>query len=140
MLVKLARDELDTGDIRLHIDAGTCSILADPLFSKVLSYLIDNAVRHGKKTTEIRISLQYAGGYAVLFIEDNGAGIVPEDKEKIFEKGYGKYTGWGLFVAREILAANGMTIRETGEPGKGARFEIAVPQERVRFKTGAAAQ
>jgi signal transduction histidine kinase len=34
----------------------------------------------------------------------------------------------GLFLAREILSITGITIHETGKPGKGARFEITVPK------------
>ncbi|MEI7649966.1 MAG: hypothetical protein WCJ47_09710 [Methanomicrobiales archaeon] len=34
----------------------------------------------------------------------------------------------GLFLSREILAITGITLRENGEPGKGARFEITVPK------------
>ena len=37
-------------------------------------------------------------------------------------------TGMGLFLSREILAITGITLRENGEPGKGARFEITVPK------------
>jgi len=55
------------------------------------------------------------------------------EKEKIFNQGYGKNTGLGLFLSREILALTGMTIRETGTPGKGARFEILVPIGAYRF-------
>ena len=44
----------------------------------------------------------------------------------IFERGFGKNTGLGLAVSREILSITGITIIETGEPGKGARFEMAV--------------
>jgi signal transduction histidine kinase len=58
---------------------------------------------------------------------------VPLDlKEKIFDKGYGKHTGFGLFLAREILAITGITIHETGLYGKGARFEIKVPKGKYR--------
>ena len=35
---------------------------------------------------------------------------------------------FGLYLMREILAITGITIRETGEPGKGARFEMVVPK------------
>jgi len=38
-----------------------------------------------------------------------------------------------LFMAREILAITELTIRETGEPGKGARYEIHVPKRLFRF-------
>jgi signal transduction histidine kinase len=65
--------------------------------------------------------------------EDDGNGILAEEKEMIFERGYGKNTGMGLFLAREILDITGITIRETGEPGKGARFEMTVPEGAYRL-------
>ena len=68
----------------------------------------------------------------IINFEDNGVGIPTDEKEQIFERGYGKNTGLGLFLASEILSITGMTIRETGEPGKGARFEIAVPKDGYR--------
>ena len=61
-----------------------------------------------------------------------GRGI--DHKEKIFERGYGKNTGLGLFLVREILSLTDMTIRENGEPGKGARFEILVPKRMYRIR------
>jgi len=50
--------------------------------------------------------------------------------------GYGKHTGLGLALSREILAITGITIRETGTPGAGARFELRVPPENCRFGEG----
>ena len=49
-------------------------------------------------------------------------------KEQIFERGFGKNTGLGLALAREIITITGITITETGEPGKDARFEMKVPK------------
>jgi signal transduction histidine kinase len=72
----------------------------------------------------------------VLVVEDDGAGVPWPDKERIFERGFGRNTGLGLFLAREILASMGMTIAETGLPGHGARFEIRVPASRVRHRHG----
>jgi signal transduction histidine kinase len=66
------------------------------------------------------------GGLAIL-VDDNGIGIPDDHKELIFEKGYGKHTGFGLFLAREILAITGISLRETGVSGQGARFEMIVP-------------
>lgn len=131
--VHLACDEAALGSVPVRNDTAGISLFAEPLVYKVFAYLFDNAVRHGKKTTAIRLRVEKAGGSHLIFIEDDGAGIPPADKEKIFEHGFGKYTGWGLFTAREILAVNGMTIRETGEPGSGARFEITVPDDRIRI-------
>jgi signal transduction histidine kinase len=108
-------------------------IFADPLLGKVFFNLVDNAARHGGSVSTVRVSAEEkADGYAIIF-EDNGSGIADEDKEQIFERGFGKNTGMGLFLVREILAITGITIRETGKAGTGARFEIAVPRGAYRF-------
>jgi two-component system CheB/CheR fusion protein len=60
--------------------------------------------------------------------------VMPVEKEKIFERGYGKNTGLGLFLSRDILDITGITIKETGKPGKGARFEMTVPKEMWRIE------
>jgi hypothetical protein len=62
-------------------------------------------------------------------------GITAEEKEKIFERGFGQNAGHGLVISREILAIIGITIKETGEPGKEARIEIMV-QNGIRHSTG----
>ncbi|MDO9549918.1 MAG: PAS domain-containing sensor histidine kinase [Methanoregula sp.] len=104
------------------------TVLADPLIAGVFSTLADNAIRHGKTTTTLRFSgLEQDENY-VITCQDDGIGIPADHKEKIFESGYGQNTSLGLFLAREILAVTGIQIRETGEPGNGARFEITVPK------------
>ena len=45
----------------------------------------------------------------------------------VFERGYGRNTGLGLFLVREILGITGITIQETGVFGKGVAFEIHIP-------------
>jgi len=64
--------------------------------------------------------------------EDDGDGVASGEKEKIFERGFGKNTGLGLFLSREILSITGIMIRETGVPGKGARFEMTVHEGSLR--------
>lgn len=54
------------------------------------------------------------------------------EKSLIFKQGYGKNTGLGMFLIKEVLEIIGMTIKETGEPGKGARFEIEIPAGKFR--------
>jgi signal transduction histidine kinase len=94
---------------------------------------MDNAVRHGGKITTIRFYPEESDGNYCVICDDDGEGVAAQEKEKIFERGFGKNTGMGLFLVREILKITGMTIRETGEPGKGARFEIMVPKEAYRL-------
>jgi len=108
-------------------------IFGDLMLQKVFHNLIENSVRHGGGIREIRLhSCADAQGLTIVF-EDDGIGIPDEEKERIFERGYGKNTGLGLFLAREILSITGITIRETGETGKGARFEIRVPADAYRI-------
>jgi len=104
------------------------AIFADPMLEKVFFNLFDNAVRHGDHVTSIAVSCDRDGDNLVITVKDDGIGIPADLKEKIFEKGFGKHTGFGLFLAREILSITDMTIRETGVPGEGARFEIVVPE------------
>lgn len=116
------------------LPAGT-EIFVDPLITKVFYNLVDNAVRHGGKITTIRFSVQESGDDHIVVCEDDGDGVLADEKEKIFERGYGKNTGMGFFLAREILDITGITIRETGMPGKGARFEMTVPNRAYRMNT-----
>jgi signal transduction histidine kinase len=59
--------------------------------------------------------------------------IPAEYKEAILQRKFFKHTGFGLYLSQTILGITGMTIRENGEPGKGARFEILVPKGAFRF-------
>ncbi|MDD1685291.1 MAG: HAMP domain-containing histidine kinase, partial [Methanoregula sp.] len=126
-LVNRVTEDFDIKKVRITIDTGMASVLADPLVDRVFHHIFENALLHGEKTTEIRVSLQETGTGGLLVIENNGVGIPEAEKKRIFERGYGKGTGWGLFLARDILAVTGMTITETGEPQKGVRFEITLP-------------
>jgi signal transduction histidine kinase len=74
-------------------------------------------------------------GDAKITYRDDGTGIPADEKEKIFTKGFGKNTGLGLFLSREILSITGITIREKGEPGKGVEFEILIPHDMHRIST-----
>ncbi len=107
-------------------------IYADPIIRKVLTTLIENAVRHGKKITRIRFFCSQEENVVRIICEDDGIGIPLAEKEFIFDHGYGKHTGIGLFLSREILSITGLSIRECGESGEGARFEILVPAGKYR--------
>jgi signal transduction histidine kinase len=122
--------------LALLADLPHVEIFADPILNKVFYNLMDNAVRHGQKVSTITASAHEVPEGLLIFWEDDGVGIPADEKEKIFSKDYGKHTGLGLFLAREILSVTGITVKETGEPGRGARFEILVPTGSYRFNGG----
>jgi PAS domain S-box-containing protein len=128
-----AISHLDFLAISRTITLDNLEVYADTLFEKALFHLMQNTLTHGTGATGVRIGYQVIEGGLRLAIEDNGTGIPPDEKERIFERGYGKGDGFGLFLVREILSVTGMSIRESGEPGNGARFEITVPSDAYRF-------
>ena len=111
-------------------------IFADSLLVKVFYNLMDNSLRHGRHVTSMRFSGHEHAGYFILRYEDDGIGITEDEKESIFLEGNGRNTGLGLFLIREILALTGITIRENGKHGAGARFELLVPADGYRKKSG----
>lgn len=125
--LRIITEEFDPAPVRLSVSTEDLAVLADPLLPRAFLQLIENTVRHSGGATAISISAEYDGSTACIVVTDNGSGIPAADKERIFERGYGSGTGWGLFLTREILAITGITIRENGEPGKGARFVILLP-------------
>lgn len=123
--------------LNLDVHCDSWEVFSDPMIAKVFLNLFDNAERYGQNVTVVtgRCGLNEDGELVITFA-DNGVGIPLDEKQKIFEKGYGKHTGFGLFLAREILAITGIEIHETGTHGKGATFEITVPKGAFRFADG----
>lgn len=108
-------------------------VFADMLLEKVFFNLLDNSFRHGSSVTRIMVtSFRVENGY-VLVYEDNGGGVEPKYKERIFSRGFGKNTGYGLFLVREILSITSITIKETGTYGSGVRFEMVIPPHGVKI-------
>jgi PAS domain S-box-containing protein len=121
-------------DVHVEVDPKNPEVFADRLFEKVFYNLIDNALRYGgDQMKTIRFSSHRSDTSLTIICEDDGVGITAEDKKRLFTKGFGKNSGLGLFLSREILAITGITITENGTPGKGARFEITVPKGMYRF-------
>jgi len=119
---------LPVRNIRVETDPADPEVYADPLFEKVFYNVLDNALRYGgDRMTTFQVSSRTDDRRLLICCEDDGVGILSADKKRLFTRGFGKNTGLGLFLSREILAITGITIIENGEPGKGARFEITVP-------------
>ncbi|MEI6796762.1 MAG: HAMP domain-containing sensor histidine kinase, partial [Methanomassiliicoccales archaeon] len=122
-----AKRSLNLGSIQVEERGTDCMVLADRMFEKVVYNLIENAIRHGEGTKQIVISVLERGEEMDLVFEDDGNGIPARDRPHLFERGFGKNTGLGLFISREILGITGLSIVEASKDGMGARFIIKAP-------------
>jgi PAS domain S-box-containing protein len=119
---------IPTGKITITKDVRNVEVFSDDLIERVFVNLIENTLEHGAKATNIHFFSEVRGRDLVLVFEDDGIGIPREEKELVFEHTRRGRISYGLFFSREVLAITGLTLKETGEPGKGARFEILVPE------------
>ena len=102
--------------------------------------LIDNAVSFSPEGGTVTVSAHAEGGMARITVEDEGPGIPPDNLESIFERfyterpadqGFGKNSGLGLSIARQITTGlNGRIWAENREQG-GARFVVVLPMTRL---------
>ncbi|MFA4859978.1 LytS/YhcK type 5TM receptor domain-containing protein [Methanoregula sp.] len=133
-LIASAKSQLNfTDNIRVSVQVPQVEIFADALIEKVFYNLMENSLRHGEHVTAIAFAFEDTDRGALITYTDNGTGISREDKPHLFERGFGKNTGLGLFLSREILAITEISLDETGEPGQGVRFEIRIPRGEYRF-------
>ena len=132
--IQAARDVRRSEFVGWDDNLSRIEIFADPLLEKVFLNLISNSLMHGEKVTRIYFSAVQQDDALILVYEDDGIGIPDNEKRKIFEHGFGKNTGFGLFLSREILSITGLSITEKGQAGTGVRFEILVPAHIYRLK------
>jgi PAS domain S-box-containing protein len=118
----------DLPGIEVVNDCRGLTLLADSLLRQVFYNLIDNSLKYGEKVTRIRIHYEEGKDQLKLTYEDDGISIPKAEKEKIFKEGYGKGTGYGLYLIRKMCEVYDWSIRETGKQGKGAQFTITIPK------------
>lgn len=114
--------------VKLVNECKGLTVLADSLLRQLFYNLIDNTLWHGQMVTQIKVHCKEEKDCLKLVYEDNGVGVPENEKELIFKEGYGKSTGYGLYLIRNICKAYGWSIKETGEPGKGAQFTMTIPK------------
>lgn len=99
-------------------------VRADAMLTTVFHNLIDNSLRYGEKVSEIKVYKKTEGNSTKIIYEDNGVGIDEEIRRNLFAKGYGKGTGYGLYLIKRTCEIYGWSIQETGQAGKGVCFEF----------------
>ena len=96
--------------------------------------LLDNAARYSSPGATVRVEIANSGGTARLSVSDDGPGIPPELRERVFESYYripgaaGEGSGLGLAIVREIAAQHGASVELTdGDGGRGTRVVVRFP-------------
>jgi signal transduction histidine kinase len=124
-------------DIDVATPPGPCWGRGDPdAVARAVRILIDNALRHTPESSTIRVVPGYRGDHAVVAVADEGPGVAPDDRERIFERfergsspsGQGGF-GLGLAIGRELARRMGGELRLDDAPGRGARFVLELPIE-----------
>jgi signal transduction histidine kinase len=108
-------------------------IFADKMLKQAFFSIFENIPEHAPAATTITVTLKKTDAGSILSIEDNGPGILEEHKTRIFDISFGKGQGHGLFLAEKLLNIFGITITENGKAGTGARFEMKIPEEILKY-------
>jgi PAS domain S-box-containing protein len=123
--------------VKIVNECGGLTVLADSLLSQLFYNLIDNSLKYGEKTRQIRVYYKMSRSDQLeLVYEDDGVGIPDNMRGNLFKEGFtsGKGTGYGLFMIKRMCGVYGWTIQETGIQGKGARFILTVPEKSQQGK------
>ena len=107
------------------------------LCSEIVYNLCDNAIKYNRENGTVTVSVsREATGNVLLSVEDTGAGISAEDRERIFERFYRgdksrcrqvEGTGLGLSIVKHAAAHMGGSIRVESTEGKGTRMTVRFP-------------
>jgi PAS domain S-box-containing protein len=114
--------------VRMVNECQGVTVLADSLLRQLFYNLIDDSLKYGEKVGQIRVHCRESSeGKLEIVYEDDGVGVPETVRSNLFKEGYGKGTGYGLFLIRRICEVYGWTIRETGKQGQGAQFTMTTP-------------
>ncbi|HZQ81187.1 MAG TPA: GAF domain-containing protein [Gaiellaceae bacterium] len=116
-----------------ELNGGPCTAHADPeRLRQVLDQLVSNAVKYSPSGGTVTVSAQRRVDAIEVAVADEGVGIAPSDRDRIFSKFYkaggGQGTGLGLFIARGLVREMGGRMWVESEEGRGSRFAFELPQ------------
>ena len=149
--ITLARTTVDLGDvaadgagalvktagergIHLSLDPEPAMVSGDPArLRQLVVILVDNAIRHTPRGGSVRVRVRGDAQQAVVEVDDDGPGILPEDMPRVFERFWRAPgsatggTGLGLAIAKSIVDLHEGRIEVTNRPEGGARFQVKLP-------------
>lgn len=131
-----AKARLKNHNLGCEIEAGVWMLGDLSLLRRMISILLDNAIKYTPEAGSISISLTARGGGIHLKISDTGIGIPPASLPKIFDRFYRVdesrsqeegSSGLGLSIAKWVAEAHQSTIRVDSIPGEGSTFTVLMP-------------
>jgi PAS domain S-box-containing protein len=124
-------------DVRLKIREGSVFYSDDIRVKTIVGNLLSNAIKYRDRTKPnpfITISVSIDTDFCELHFEDNGIGIEPQYREKIFDLFFrateqSQGTGLGLFIVKDTIERLKGSIKVESTPGKGTTFKIRIPNQ-----------
>lgn len=121
------------------------TVMADrAMLTQILTNLINNGVKYNDSERKlVRVSASIHEGRPIISVSDNGIGIRPENRDRIFQmftrlhtrEEYGGGTGAGLAIARKMIEAHGGRIWVDSTPGRGSTFSFTLGERREPDRT-----
>lgn len=119
--------------------AEDCEVRGDPFLLQILvNNLLENAVKYSPVQAPVHCSLHHDHGFIILVVADEGTGIAPEERKKVFQKFYrigneetrsAKGTGLGLYLCKKIADQHGASVRIEDNTPQGSRFIVKFTKE-----------
>jgi signal transduction histidine kinase len=134
--VELFRRTRSTHRIELHVEGALPRVDADAdALDRVLKNLIANALKYSPPGSCVRVRARALDGAIAVDVEDEGPGIPPEERARVFEPyyrvqgttGLGPGTGLGLAMVKSLVEAHGGSVRIESPPGTGTRMTVTIP-------------
>jgi hypothetical protein len=146
-LPALVRDLIDVSSMSAGERGRITLVVADPIpelpgdrarIERIIQNLIGNALKYSPADTLVSVSVTLHGDYAVVAVDDRGAGIDAADLPHIFDRFYRctrtkevEGLGLGLYISRLLVEAHGGTLRVDSKRDKGSRFSFTLPLVRA---------
>lgn len=128
-------DALSRHTLYVDVPAEEIAVEVDPSqLTEALGHGLENAARYSPPGSDVRVEVGRRGASAVIRVSDQGSGIPPADRERVFERfvrlpetSAVPGTGLGLSISRSLVEMNGGELRIGASERGGTLFEIALP-------------
>jgi signal transduction histidine kinase len=140
-VVRARRAEADARDVHVHTALAAAPTTGDPdLAERLVTNLVDNALRHNRPGGRIEITTSVRNGHALLTVTNDGPTIPPSEVERLFEplqrldparSGHADGHGLGLSIVRAVATAHTAGIVARARPDGGLHIEVDFPSTYV---------